>query len=137
MKLKEILPDIINSIINFYIMYNHIIHDDEVVIKHPELLYNDMYNRIYNAYVYTFNNDDVYTYHILNSINPYHRTYNKLSSDNNILETLVTYINDYLIYFNILLSPLNVIIGFDSEIPFENGLDINFNWIKMIIDIYR
>ena len=137
MKLKEILPDIINTIINFYITYNHIIHDDEVIIKHPELLYNDMYNRIYNEYVNTFNNDDVYTYHILNSINPYYRTYNKLSSDNNILETLVTYINDYLIYFNILISPLNVIIGFDSEVPFENGLDINFNWIKMIIDIYR
>ena len=137
MKLKDILPDIINTIINFYIVYNHIIHDDEVVIKHPELLYNDMYNRIYNEYVDTFNNDDVYTYHILNSINPYYRTYNKLSSDNNILETLVTYINDYLIYFNILISPLNVIIGFDSEVPFENGLDINFNWIKMIIDIYR
>ena len=48
MKLTEILPTIIDNAISFYIEFNRIIYNREIIIKHPDLLYNDMYCRIYN-----------------------------------------------------------------------------------------
>ena len=94
MHLQKILPNIINALVSFYIEYNRRIYNKEIIIKRPELLYIDMYDRIYNGYVNIFHSDEVYEVFILTSINPYHTTYNKLSDNNNILETLVAYIDD-------------------------------------------
>lgn len=135
--LYEILPNIINSIVSFYIEYNRQAYNNEIIIKHPELLYIDMYDRIHNEYTSRFNTDEVYEVSVLNGINPYHTTYNKLSDNNNILETLVTYIKEYLIRFKIPMSYDNLIISLDTDVPFEIGVDINFGWLKAIIDIYR
>ena len=137
MHLQEILPNIINALVSFYIEYNRRIYNNEIIIKRPELLYIDMYDRIYNGYVNIFHSDEVHEVFILNSINPYHTTYNKLSDNNNILETLVAYVEDYLIRFRIPMSYDNLIISLDSDVPFEIGLDIDFGWLKAVIDIYR
>ena len=135
MNINHILPRIINAIIDFYIMYYNKICNVNIVIKHRNELYIDMYNRIYNEYVNMFESEDVYSVDILYESNPDHETYNKLSDDINILETLATYVDD-LIYFNIPFSPFNVIITLNSEIPFELGLNISFEWINAILDIY-
>lgn len=137
MKLQDILPTIIDSIVCFYIEYNRRIYNNEIIIKHPELLYIDMYKRIYYGYTLKFHTDEVYEISILPSINPAHTTYNKLSDDNNILETLVTYIEDFLIRFCIPMSKGNIIISLDIDVPFEIGIDVDFGWIKSVIDIYR
>lgn len=137
MKLQDILPTIIDSIVCFYIEYNRRIYNNEIIIKHPELLYIDMYKRIYYGYTLKFHTDEVYEISILPSINPIHTTYNKLSDDNNILETLVTYIEEFLIRFRIPMSKDNIIISLDIDVPFEIGIDVDFGWIKSVIDIYR
>ena len=137
MKLTEILPTIIDNAISFYIEFNRIIYNREIIIKHPDLLYNDMYCRIYNEYMNIFETDDVYEVFILNDINPFYTTYNKLSCDNNILETLVTYINEWIIQYRIHFSYSNTIIGLSNDIPFDNSLCLSYRWIKSIIDIYR
>lgn len=135
MNINHILPRVINAIIDFYIMYYNKIYNVNIVIKHRNELYIDMYNRIYNEYVNMFESEDVYSVDVLYESNPDHETYNKLSDDINILETLATYVDD-LIYFNIPFSPFNVIITLNSEIPFEFGLNISFEWINAILDIY-
>lgn len=137
MKLQDILPTIIDSIVCFYIEYNRRIYNNEIIIKHPELLYIDMYKRIYYGYTLKFHTDEVYEISILPCINPGHTTYNKLSDDNNILETLVTYIEEFLIRFRIPMSKDNIIISLDIDVPFEIGIDVDFGWIKSVIDIYR
>lgn len=137
MKIQEALQFIIPSIIEFYKAYYRIRYNSHIEIKHANELYNDMYDRMYNGFVTSFSTDEVHDVEILNDINPYHATYNKLSCDNNILETLVTYVEDYLIRFRISMSYDNIIVVLNNDIPFDNGLVISYGWIKSIIDIYR
>lgn len=138
MKLDKILPYIINTLISFYIEYYHRIYNNEIIINHTDLLYKDMYIRISNGYTQMFNTDDVYSINVLRDINPYYRTYNKLSYDDNILETLVTYLEDYIISYRVPINPRDVIISMDGyDVPFESSLNITIEWVKRIIDIYR
>ena len=137
MKIQEALQFIIPSIIEFYKTYYRIRYNSHIEIKHVNELYNDMYDRMYNGFVTLFSSDEIYEVGILNDINPYHTTYNKLSCDDNILETLVTYVEDYLIRFRISMSYDNIIVVLNNDIPFDNGLVISYGWIKSIIDIYR
>lgn len=134
--LQDALPLIIKSIILFYKEYKKTIFNDDVVIKHVDELYYDMYNRIYNECVNVFKNDSIYEIGILYEINPNHITYNKLSCDNNILETLSAYI-DWLIEYNIFISYDTTIISLSCDIPFEVSVNITYGWIKSIINIYR
>lgn len=136
MKLEEILPLLVNYLINFDIEYNRIMYNTEINIKRPDLLQIDLCNIIYKAYINRFGTDEVYEINILDSINPFHTTYNKLSCDDNILETLVAYLVDYIIRFRIPLSKENVIVSLDTDVPFELGLNIKLGWIKQFIDIY-
>ena len=78
----------------------------------------------------------LYSIELLYEPMPYWRTYNKLSEEDNILETLTTYV-DYLIEYQIRTDYSNTIITFNVDVPFEVGLKIEFGWIKQIIDIYR
>lgn len=133
MNINDVLPSIINAIIYFYKYYNLKMFNKEIIIKHPDLLYNDLYSRIYNAWD---PNIEIYSIELLYEPNPYWRTYNKLSEEDNILETLTTYV-DYLIEYQIRTDYSNAIITFNVDVPFEVGLKIGFGWIKQIIDIYR
>jgi hypothetical protein len=133
MNINDVLPSIINAIIYFYKYYNLKMFNKEIIIKHPDLLYNDLYSRIYNAWD---PNIEIYSIELLYEPMPYWRTYNKLSEEDNILETLTTYV-DYLIEYQIRTDCSNTIITFNVDVPFEVGLKIGFGWIKQIIDIYR
>lgn len=133
MNINDVLPSIINAIIYFYKYYNLKMFNKEIIIKHPDLLYNDLYSRIYNAWD---PNIEIYSIELLYEPMPYWRTYNKLSEEDNILETLTTYV-DYLIEYQIRTDYSNTIITFNVDVPFEVGLKIEFGWIKQIIDIYR
>lgn len=133
MNINDVLPSIINAIIYFYKYYNLKMFNKEIIIKHPDLLYNDLYSRIYNAWD---PNIEIYSIELLYEPIPYWRTYNKLSEEDNILETLTTYV-DYLIDYQIRTDYSNTIITFNVDVPFEVGLKIGFGWIKQIIDIYR
>lgn len=133
MNINDVLPSIINAIIYFYKYYNLKMFNKEIIIKHPDLLYNDLYSRIYNAWD---PNIEIYSIELLYEPMPYWRTYNKLSEEDNILETLTTYV-DYLIEYQIRTDYSNTIITFNVDVPFEVGLKIGFGWIKQIIDIYR
>ena len=134
--IKDALPLIIKTIISFYTMYRKAVFEEDVVIKHMEELYIDMSNRIYNEYLNIFHTEELYEIEILYEPNPYHITYNKLSCDSNILETLSAYIN-YLTLYAVRMSYDNVIVGLDCDIPFELPLNITYGWIKNIIDIYK
>lgn len=105
----------------------------EIIIKHPDLLYNDLYSRIYNAWD---PNIEIFSIDVLYDPIPCWRTYNKLSEEDNILETLTAYV-DYLIDYQIRMDYSNIIITFNVDVPFEIGLQIRFGWIKQLIDIYR
>ena len=133
MNINDVLPSIINAIIYFYKYYNLKMFNKEIIIKHPDLLYNDLYSRIYNAWDPKI---EIYSIELLYEPIPYWRTYNKLSEEDNILETLATYV-DYLIDYQIRTDYSNTIITFNVDVPFEVGLKIEFGWIKQIIDIYR
>ena len=133
MNINDVLPSIINAIIYFYKYYNLKMFNKEIIIKYPDLLYNDLYSRIYNAWD---QNIEIYSIELLYEPIPYWRTYNKLSEEDNILETLATYV-DYLIDYQIRTDYSNTIITFNVDVPFEVGLKIGFGWIKQIIDIYR
>ena len=133
MNINDVLPSIRNAIIYFYKYYNLKMFNKEIIIKHPDLLYNDLYSRIYNAWD---PNIEIYSIELLYEPMPYWRTYNKLSEEDNILETLTTYV-DYLIEYQIRTDYSNTIITFNVDVPFEVGLKIEFGWIKQIIDIYR
>lgn len=133
MNINDVLPSIINAIIYFYKYYNLKMFNKEIIIKHPDLLYNDLYSRIYNAWD---PNIEIYSIELLYEPIPYWRTYNKLSEEDNILETLTTYV-DYLIDYQIRTDYSNTMITFNVDVPFEVGLKIGFGWIKQIIDIYR
>lgn len=133
MNINDVLPSIINAIIYFYKYYNLKMFNKEIIIKHPDLLYNDLYSRIYNTWD---PNIEIYSIELLYEPIPYWRTYNKLSEEDNILETLTTYV-DYLIDYQIRTDYSNTIITFNVDVPFEVGLKIGFGWIKQIIDIYR
>jgi hypothetical protein len=133
MNINDVSPSIINAIIYFYKYYNLKMFNKEIIIKHPDLLYNDLYSRIYNAWD---PNIEIYSIELLYEPIPYWRTYNKLSEEDNILETLATYV-DYLIDYQIRTDYSNTIITFNVDVPFEVGLKIGFGWIKQIIDIYR
>lgn len=136
MNIKDMLPIIIDAIIYFYKYYNLKIFNKEMIIKHSDLLYNELYNVIYSAYVELNESEDVYSIDVLYEPNPYRRTYNKLSIENNILETLTTYV-DELIPYQIRFMYNNVIISLNTDIPFEKGICLNYGWIKNVIDIYR
>ena len=137
MKLHEVLPIMINSSIYFYIEINKRLYSNEIILNRYELLYADLYKRLYTEFTNRFNTDEVYSISVLNDINPHYVTYNKLSSDNNILETLDAYIEDYLIRYRIPMHSDNVIMCMDIDVPFELGVNITYRWLKQIIDIYR
>lgn len=134
--IKEALPLIINTLIQFHIMYRKAIFDEDVIIKLIDELYIDMSNRIYNEYVNIFHTEELYEIKILYEPNPCCVTYNKLSCDDNILETLSAYIDDIVCNKN-KMSYNNIIMSLDCDIPFELPLDITYGWIKTIIDIYK
>ena len=136
MNIKDILPTVIDAIIYFYTYYNLKMFNKEIIIKHPDVLYNELYNTLYTAYVQFNNSEEVYSIELLYEPSPYWRTYNKLSKENNILETLATYVDD-LIPYQVMYMNDNVIISLHNDIPFENGIYLKYGWIKNTIDIYR
>lgn len=132
MNIKELLSDLVSCCVYYYEKYNYIFYNKNIIIS--TYIKDMLMMHIYEYYVNISNTE--YVYDICIMTEPYEKIF-ILEEDTISIGDMLAAVDNY-----IDKAPLSTILTSDINIvslskhPIENYIEINYNWIKQIIDLY-